>query len=382
TIALRAGRNLQLYNCEKKQKLKAHVMDEDVIFWNHRHIVTERCVLHWRLGQRFGPSISSLAAGARLSTYKCDSTEKWLVLVGIAAQQGPGCGRHAALYSVDRRVSQPLEGHAAAFARLKPSTNQASQVNVFCFSVRSGGAAASCTPSRSASSAALRALRQEAVGPVLPGRDRGRFPVAMQTSDRLGLAYVVTKFGYIHVYDLETATSIYLNRISDETIFVTAPYELTGGIIGVNRCLSVSIDEDQPADCRTVLIGVMRNDQLALALAARCDLPEPAEIVRQRSFQDFWTPRSTLRPPGVARRHPEASLRTAGDISKQPARPPASVAACLQYFSCTAGLGRSHKVNRWSSCARCCQQGASSWREVAQRGQARVLEGLGDLARP
>ena len=40
---------------------------------------------------------------------------------------------------------------------------------------------------------------------------------------------------YIHLYDLETGTCIYMNRISGETIFVTAPHEPTAGIIGVNR---------------------------------------------------------------------------------------------------------------------------------------------------
>ncbi len=47
--------------------------------------------------------------------------------------------------------------------------------------------------------------------------------------------YLVTKYGYVHLYDIETAVCIYMNRISSETIFVTAVYEMTHGIIGVNR---------------------------------------------------------------------------------------------------------------------------------------------------
>jgi clathrin heavy chain len=46
---------------------------------------------------------------------------------------------------------------------------------------------------------------------------------------------LITKYGYVHLYDLESGTCIYMNRISAETIFVTAPYESTNGIIGVNR---------------------------------------------------------------------------------------------------------------------------------------------------
>ncbi len=49
------------------------------------------------------------------------------------------------------------------------------------------------------------------------------------------IIYLITKFGYIHLYDLETGTCIYMNRISGETIFVTAVHEASSGIIGVNR---------------------------------------------------------------------------------------------------------------------------------------------------
>lgn len=56
-----------------------------------------------------------------------------------------------------------------------------------------------------------------------------------QMSEKYGVAYLITKFGYIHLYDLESATCIYMNRISGETIFVTAVHEASNGIIGVNR---------------------------------------------------------------------------------------------------------------------------------------------------
>ena len=69
----------------------------------------------------------------------------------------------------------------------------------------------------------------------------------MQVSQKHGIVYLVTKFGFIHLYELETGACIYMNRISGETIFTTAEYEQLSGIIGVNRkgqVLSVSVDED------------------------------------------------------------------------------------------------------------------------------------------
>jgi hypothetical protein len=62
-----------------------------------------------------------------------------------------------------------------------------------------------------------------------------KFSSLVQVSAKYDVVYLITKFGYIHVYDIETATCIYMNRISSDTIFVTAPHEATGGIIGVNR---------------------------------------------------------------------------------------------------------------------------------------------------
>ena len=56
-----------------------------------------------------------------------------------------------------------------------------------------------------------------------------------KVSHKHGVAYLITKYGYVHLYDCETGVCIYMNRISAETIFVTAPHEPSNGIIGVNR---------------------------------------------------------------------------------------------------------------------------------------------------
>ena len=56
-----------------------------------------------------------------------------------------------------------------------------------------------------------------------------------KVSTKYDVIYLITKFGYIHLYDLESGTCIYMNRISSETIFVTAVHDASSGIIGVNR---------------------------------------------------------------------------------------------------------------------------------------------------
>lgn len=61
------------------------------------------------------------------------------------------------------------------------------------------------------------------------------FSFPPQIGSKHGVIYLITKYGYIHLYDLESGVCIYMNRISAETIFVTAPHEASSGIIGVNK---------------------------------------------------------------------------------------------------------------------------------------------------
>ena len=49
------------------------------------------------------------------------------------------------------------------------------------------------------------------------------------------MIYVITKLGLLFVYDLETATAVYRNRISPDPIFLTAEASTIGGFYAINR---------------------------------------------------------------------------------------------------------------------------------------------------
>lgn len=57
----------------------------------------------------------------------------------------------------------------------------------------------------------------------------------VQISERFGLVYVITKLGLLFVYDLETATPVYRNRISPDPIFIACNSDSTGGFYAINR---------------------------------------------------------------------------------------------------------------------------------------------------
>lgn len=151
-IALKAQRQLQIFNLELKTKLKSHVMNEDVTFWkwiNEKTIglVTETSVYHWSIDsdasvpQKMFERHTSLQ-GAQIISYKVNSEDKWMALIGISQQGGRVVG-NMQLYSKDRSVSQPIEGHAAAFAELQLE-GAPSKTKLFTFAVRNATGAKVC----------------------------------------------------------------------------------------------------------------------------------------------------------------------------------------------------------------------------------------------
>jgi clathrin heavy chain len=129
------------------------------------------------------------------------------------------------------------------------------------------------------------AFTKKAVDVYFPPESANDFPVSMQISAKYDVIFLVTKFGFVHLYDLESGTCIYMNRISGDTIFVTADYEPTSGMIGVNRkgqVLSVSVDQS------TIIPYIMKtlnNPELAIKMASRNNLPGADDIYQARFQQ-------------------------------------------------------------------------------------------------
>ena len=175
------------------------------------------------------------------------------------------------LYSKERGISQSIEGHAAAFGTLRLEGAPADS-KLFTF------------VNRSATGAKLHIVEvdyqqgnpqftKKNVDVYFPQEATNDFPVAMQVSDRYKVIYMVTKYGFIHLYDLENGTCIFMNRISSETIFTTTRDEESTGIVGINRkgqVLQVTLDENTVIP---YLLQNPENSELAYKLASRGGLP-------------------------------------------------------------------------------------------------------------
>ena len=117
---------------------------------------------------------------------------------------------------------------------------------------------------------------------------------------------MITKLGLLFVYDLETASAVYRNRISPDPIFLTAEASSVGGFYAINRrgqVLLATVNEATIVpfvsgqvqfvffpSCLTIgennfvfkiLFGVLQlnNLELAVNLAKRGNLPGAENLV-------------------------------------------------------------------------------------------------------
>ncbi|XP_003369291.1 putative clathrin heavy chain 1 [Trichinella spiralis] len=258
-LALKAGKMLQVFDIDVKSKVKSCQFSEEVVFWrwldvNNIALVSPTSVYHWTMESESVPvkmfdRMQSLS-DRRIINYKADSKYMWLLLMGIFGKNE----EPSTLFSFASRQQ--------AFAKL----------HIVEVGTASGKNAT---------------YTKKVVDLFFPAEGQHDFPIAMQGSEKHGVIFIITKCGYIHVYDVEFAVCIYMNRISNETIFVTTEYQLTSGILGITtkgQVLSVSIDEQNVIPYIT---NTLQNPDLAMRFAARCDLPG-AEDLFVRKFTTLF----------------------------------------------------------------------------------------------
>nr|CAG4644043.1 EOG090X07W1 [Lepidurus arcticus] len=389
-IALKAGRTLQIFNIEMKSKMKAHTMTEDVIFWkwislNAIALVTENVVYHWSMeGDSLPLKMFDRHAslnGCQIINYRTDARQQWLLLIGISAQANRVVGAMQ-LYSVERKVSQPIEGHAAAFAQFKAEGNP-EQSTLFCFAVRGTAGGKLHIIEVGTPPTGNQPFAKKAVDVFFPAEAQSDFPVAMQVSPKHDVIYLITKYGYIHLYDIETGTCLYMNRISAETVFVTASHEGTSGIIGVNRkgqVLSVSVDEENIIPYITT---VLQNPDLALRMAVRNNLAG-AEDLFVRKFNALFTGGQYAEAAKVAANAPKGILRTPATIQKfqQVPAQPGTTSPLLQYFGILLDQGQLNKFESLELCRPVLAQGRKQLLEKwLKEDKLECSEELGDLVK-
>lgn len=80
----------------------------------------------------------------------------------------------------------------------------------------------------------------------MPPDVQGDFPILMQAIEKYGVVFIITKFGYVYIYEIQNSVLLYRQRVTDSLIFVGTKSLAETGMVCVNKAgqiLQINIDE-------------------------------------------------------------------------------------------------------------------------------------------
>ncbi|OQS04982.1 clathrin heavy chain [Thraustotheca clavata] len=352
-IALRAGSQLQIFNMELRAKMKSHQMTDPIVFWrwitpNTIGMVTATAVYHWSIEGDSPPSKqfdrhANLGPNTQIISYETSADNQWLLLVGIAAGEGGRIDGNMQLYSKDKKVSQVLQGHAGTFTTMKPP-GRTDDAQVLCFAGTKGDAPLQLFIMEVGTNAAGQTFRLPPQPIPFAADAVNDFPVSMLAAPGDDIIYMITKMGYLFLFDIHTGKPVYRARVAQDTVFVTALHTASKGMLGITRrgqLLQFSINQQKLVP---YVVGTLRDSQLALQLATRLNLPGAEELY----FTEFNRLVGMNDVQGAARLaavSPQGVLRTPQVIQRFQQMPaqPGQPLPVLQFFSICLELGTLNK---------------------------------------
>lgn len=262
------GHFIQIFDLDKKARLLDQHFDEDVVYWKWASdsllaVVTTKSVWHCSLEPNT-PPVKAFDRGGRLADsdvqiihYTVDASVKWCLLAGISTKDKKTIDGSLQLYSIERKQQQLLDGHAGCFGTLVTSSIGQTPIGVFTFAERKDGRfivhVMHIESSKSASNGGT--TPPDLATPVptsfkvagqfsFPEDTSQDFPIYMHLSASDGLLYLVSRGGHLVLMDPFTATVLFVQRVSSETVFAScsrrnsqlcAPGETGCGVLFVNR---------------------------------------------------------------------------------------------------------------------------------------------------
>lgn len=394
-IALRAqSRTLQLFNLQTKERLQTYTHHEDIVFWRWISqttlaLVSTKSVFHWDvLGAKAATPEKIFDRQQQLENnqiinYVVNDDESWACLVGIASAPGGGIRGNMQLFSKQRNVSQPLEGHAATFGTIRLE-GAATDTKLFAFAVRAQNGEAKLNIVEVDHQPGNPAFPKRLIPVHWPAEGNNDFPLGIHIANKYGLIMVITKFGFIHLHDLETGTALFLNRISEETVFTSARDDDGTGVVVINKrgqVLHTTIRED------TLVPYVMDNPacaEIAYKLAAKGGLPGADQLYQQR-FETLMQQANYQEAAKVAANSPRGFLRTTQTMNRLRQAPTqqGQITVLLQYFGQLLDKGGLNREETLELARPVFAQGRTHLIEKWHNEKKLFCsEELGDLAKP
>ena len=172
------------------------------------------------------------------------------------------------------------------------------------------------------------------------------FPVSMTASAKHDVIFMISKYGFLYLFDVHTGTTIFRNRVSPDPIFATTVHTATNGILGVTQqrgavfCFSVNERNLVP-----FVRDTLKKPELALAIATRLGLPG-AEKLHMSRFKKLIADGDIRGAATMAATSPGGMLRTPETIQLFQNMTPVAgqPVPVLQYFSILLEQGQLNKL--------------------------------------
>jgi len=398
-----AGHFLQVFNLDTKDKLGTYQSPEPIVFWRWLAprvlaLVCEKDVLHWRVDvagsvpekvfQRGGKLAE---AGSQIVSYAANAGMSWCLLTAISTQdQGRTIDGHMQLYSVEKQQQQLLEGHAGSFGSV-PVADGEGPAGLFAFVERKAGTTQTrlhvmdvTKPRGESLPLPFRVQADVAMPPEAPAD----FAVALHLSEKHGVALMVTKAGFLFVFDVATATALVRTRVSQDTVFLSAGSARTGGCVLVNRKGAVlSAHVNEPAIVSYIMNSLAQlpnRQEIAFTLARRFGLPGADEVFQLR-FNQLFASGDYKGAATVVAQCASGLLRTPQTIEqfKSVQAPAGQSAPILHYFSTLLENGKLNALESVELIRPVVQQ---QRRELVEKwlkqDKLECTEELGDIVQP
>jgi clathrin heavy chain len=218
----------------------------------------------------------------------------------------------------------------------------------------------------------------------VPPEAAADFPVSLVVDAKDDVAFLLSKMGFVYMFDIQSGKTMFRTRITQETVFVTCSQSSTGAVFGITvrtgKVLRISLNGQNLVP---YIVNTLRDNDLAIKVAGRLGLPG-AEHLYTAEFERLISA-GQVKEAAVLVANSGSALRTPQTIARFQQIPaqPGAPQPVFQYFST---LLENVKLNE--------QESIELAKPVLQQGRPQLMEkwlkddklhcseALGDLIMP
>ncbi|KII65668.1 Clathrin heavy chain 1 [Thelohanellus kitauei] len=396
-IALKAGLKMVVYNYDSGALIKDYTSTEEIIYWRWISadmiaIITTTSVYHWSIKDEPKAPVLIFEHGTKppesqIISYKTDSTFKWCALISIMAENSRVVGS-IQISCTDIKGVQKIEGHACCFMDFQSSENP-HPTKLFCFALRSTDS--------------MVLFIQEAGPPLqgnqpfLPQRIKMHpnqnneldFPIALHTNKKCGILSILTRNGYIHLFDVQTKDFIFVNHMVQDTVLASADMAVDEGFVFITRSGYVRTVVVNKDSIIPYLFSVNKTES-ALSVSLKSGYPG-SENVLLTKFNEYFKLGKYLEAAKIAAKTQSPLIRNADTIARFRAQslpdaggaPRTGQLPIIAYFNAIMDSGKLNQLESMEICNIAFLQNKIDFIESSLRkDQLECTKELGDLARP